>query len=189
LKIFKFVLLFFYSLTVLAVAWIAYLTQSGNFYEIAPGVYRSHQLYRFNFGYFYQKYHFKTVLNLRGAKPNASWYRYEKKFCKDHNITLIDFKISDKKVQNLETMKRLVEIVKKAKKPILIHCRAGADRTGLVSALYLYSLGDKNASKMLSFKYGHISIGPTKAMDESFEKFKKSFLVKPEGDAEVFNKR
>jgi protein tyrosine/serine phosphatase len=69
-------------------------------------------------------------------------------------------------------MQKLINIVKNAKKPILIHCKAGADRTGLVSALYLYSIGDKNASKMLSFKYGHLSVGPTKAMDESFEKWK-----------------
>lgn len=171
-KILKFVFTFIYFLTVLVVTWTAYLTQSGNFYEIAPGVYRSHQLYEFNLPEYYRKYRFKTILNLRGAKPNQQWYEYEEKFCKEHNITLINFKISDKKIQSVKTMQKLINIVKNAKKPILIHCKAGADRTGLVSALYLYSIGDKNASKMLSFKYGHLSVGPTKAMDESFEKWK-----------------
>ena len=68
-------------------------------------------------------------------------------------------------------MQKLINIVKNAKKPILIHCKAGADRTGLVSALYLYSIGDKNALKMLSLKYGHFPylFSPTSAMDESFK--------------------
>ncbi len=174
MKVFKYFITLFYSLLVLTAAWMAYLVQSGNFYEIAPGVYRSHQLYSFNMPYFYNKYHFRTVLNLRGEKPSAGWYRYESAFCKKHHIKLINFKISDKKIQSVKTMKKIIEIIKTAKKPILIHCKAGADRTGLASALYLYSRGDKNASKMLSFKYGHFPYlgSPTKAMDESFEKFK-----------------
>jgi protein tyrosine/serine phosphatase len=169
----KVIIVVFYILVVFVVWWIGYLRYSGNFYKVADGVYRSHQLYSFNLPKYYEKYHFKTILNLRGAKEGKEWYEYEKRFCKEHNITLIDFKISDKRVLDIDTMKRLVEIVKRAKKPILIHCRAGADRTGLVSALYLYSIGDKNASKMLSLKYGHFPYlgSPTKAMDESFKKY------------------
>ncbi|NPA10624.1 MAG: dual specificity protein phosphatase family protein [Epsilonproteobacteria bacterium] len=173
-KIVKFLVVSVYALIVFAVWWIGYLRYSGNFYKVADGVYRSHQLYSFNLPKYYKKYRFKTILNLRGAKPGKSWYEYEREFCKENNITLIDFKISDKKIQSIQTMQKLVDIVKSAKKPVLIHCKAGADRTGLVSALYLYSIGDKNASKMLSLKYGHFPYlgSPTKAMDESFKKFK-----------------
>ena len=174
-NILKLIFSLVYALAVLISAWMAYLTLSGNFYEISPGVYRSHQLYSFNFPKFYEKYRFKTVLNLRGEKPSKEWYKYEEKFCKEHNITLINFKISDKKILSIKTMQKLVEIVKTAKKPVLIHCKAGADRTGLVSALYLYSMGDKNASAMLGLKYGHFPYlgSPTKAMDKSFEKYKR----------------
>jgi len=171
--IFKLSVLIFWTLLVFVAWWIGYLRYSGNFHKVADGVYRSGQLYEFDMPGFYKKYKFKTILNLRGAKPGKEWYEYEKKFAKEHNITLIDFKISDKKIQSLKTMQKMTEIMNNAKKPLLIHCRAGADRTGLASALYLYSRGDANASRMLSMKYGHFPYlgSKTKAMDESFKKF------------------
>jgi len=175
LKVFKIIITFFYIFIAFVIWWLGYLRYGGNFYKVADGVYRSAQLYEYNLPKFYEKYKFKTILNLRGAKPKKEWYEYEREFAQEHNITLIDFKIKDNKIQSLNTMNKLVKLVKEAKKPILIHCRAGADRTGLVSALYLYSIGDKNASRMLNIKFGHIPIGPTKAMDESF----KLFISKP----------
>jgi protein tyrosine/serine phosphatase len=170
---FKILITLLFSLLVAVLWWLGYLRYGGNFHKVAEGVYRSAQLYDFDMPELYNKYRFRTILNLRGAKPGKEWYEYEKRFAKEHDITLVDFKISDKKVQSLEVMKRLINIVKKAEKPVLIHCRAGADRTGLVSALYLYSVGDKNASEMLSVKYGHFPYlgSKTKAMDESFKKF------------------
>jgi len=171
--IFKLLITLFWALLVFVAWWIGYLRYSGNFHKVADGVYRSGQLYEFDMPEFYEKYGFKTILNLRGAKPGKEWYEYEKRFAKEHNITLIDFKISDKKIQSLQTMQKIADIIKRSKKPVLIHCRAGADRTGLASALYLYLIGDKNASKMLSMKYGHFPYlgSKTKAMDESFKKF------------------
>ncbi len=170
-KFIKFIIVVFYIFIVFIVWWLGFLRYGGNFHKVAEDVYRSAQLYDYNLPKFYEKYKFKTILNLRGAKPGREWYEYEKRFATEHNITLINFKISDKKIQSIQTMDKIINYIKNAKKPILIHCKAGADRTGLVSALYLYSLGDENASKMLSIKYGHIPIGPTKAMDESFRRY------------------
>jgi protein tyrosine phosphatase (PTP) superfamily phosphohydrolase (DUF442 family) len=169
-KILKSILVGFISLIVLVLWWLGYLRYSGNFHKIDNQVYRSGQLYSFNFEKFYKKYHFKTILNLRGAKPDKKWYQYEKEFAKKHNITLIDFKLNDRKIQTIQTMKKLVNIINKAKKPLLIHCKAGADRTGLASALYLYSKHNPKAKEMLSVKYGHFPYlgSPTKAMDKSF---------------------
>ncbi len=169
----KYLITFFYMLIVLVLLWLNVIRYGGNFYKIAPGIYRSAQLYYYNMPEFYNKYHFKTILNLRGPHPDKNWYIYEKNFCKEHNITLINFGISDKKVQSISKMKKIIQLIKNAPKPILIHCKSGADRTGLASALYLYSIKDRNYSQMLSLKYGHFPYlcSPTKAMDKSFKIF------------------
>ncbi|MGO9611667.1 MAG: hypothetical protein ACLPX5_01335 [Dissulfurispiraceae bacterium] len=56
----------------------------------------------------------------------------------------------------------------------LIHCKTGADRSGLVAAMWK-TLIDKEpkdeAARQLSILYGHLSIGDTAAMDDFFEKW------------------
>jgi protein tyrosine/serine phosphatase len=172
-KLLRFGLFFLFSLAILVAFWFNYIRYGGNFHKVSNEVYRSAQPYSFNLPKWQEKYHFKTILNLRGEKPNKEWYEYEKRFAKEHNITLINFKISDKKVQSIKTMQKIIDIIKTSKKPILIHCRAGADRTGLASALYLYSINDPRYKEMLSIKYGHFPYlgSKTKAMDKSLEKF------------------
>jgi undecaprenyl-diphosphatase len=49
--------------------------------------------------------------------------------------------------------------VRQAPKPILIHCNGGADRTALISAIYLYEIEGRTAaesSRALNPFYGHI---------------------------------
>jgi protein tyrosine/serine phosphatase len=76
-------------------------------------------------------------------------------------------------------MNKIVQIMKDAPKPLLIHCKAGADRTSLASALYLHAVqNDRDAEKQISIIYGHFPwLGSkTGAMDRSFEKYKKEYL-------------
>jgi protein tyrosine/serine phosphatase len=69
-----------------------------------------------------------------------------------------------------------VTLLQQAPKPILIHCLGGADRSGLVSALYRFAIeGQKPdaADKELSIWYGHVPLIRPKvtAMDDSFWRY------------------
>ena len=78
----KLLIVLFFILVVLVLMWLNIIRYGGNFHQISPEVYRSAQLYYYNMPKFYNKYHFKTILNLRGAHSDKTWYVYERNFCK-----------------------------------------------------------------------------------------------------------
>jgi len=158
---------------ILALAWLAYFKLYGNFHQVNKDLYRSAQLYYFNMPYYLQNHHIRSVINLRGSSK-AQWYQDELRICKEHNVTHYDFGISDRKVIPVAKMERLIRLMKQAPKPLLIHCKAGADRTSLASALYLYESRQRDdAKKAISILYGHFPwLGSrTKAMDISFANY------------------
>ena len=64
---------------------------------------------------------------------------------------------------------RLIGLQKDAPRPVLIHCKTGADRSGLAAAMWKVVVDKEpksEAAKELSFWYGHIPIGKTIAMDQ-----------------------
>jgi len=160
-------------LLMLIVLYIGYFYIYGNFHKVDNGVFRSAQLKDYNYPYFIKKSHIKSILNLRGKK-NEQWYRDEIVISAKYHIQHYDFKMAAGKELSIKQMDKLISIIKKAPKPILIHCKAGSDRTSLAVALYLYAVKhNKNAQSAFSLIYGHFPwLGSkTFAMDKSFEKY------------------
>jgi len=160
----------------LAIFYVGYGMIYGNFHKLDNNAYRSAQLFSFNMPYYLETYKIKTVLNLRGEPKNKSWYKNEKRITQEHNVTIVTFQMSSRRYLDFNQTSKLVQILKTAKKPILIHCEGGADRTSLASALYDYAIlhrTKEEAMEELSFIYGHLpSIRPKViAMDRSFDNF------------------
>jgi protein tyrosine/serine phosphatase len=159
--------------------WASYFFLYGNFHKVDKDVYRSAQLFSYNLPYYLEKYQIKSILNLRKIRKekNKNWYKDEVAIAKKMGVVRYDYAISDRREATIEQMDKIVSIIKAAPKPLLIHCKAGADRTSLVSALYLYAIKqDKDALKEISIIYGHFPwLGSkTVAMDKSFEKYKRA---------------
>jgi protein tyrosine/serine phosphatase len=156
--------------------WVGYFLLYGNFHKVDNGVYRSAQLFSFNMPYYLEKYHIKSMLNLRGPS-DAKWYHDEIDICQEHHVKHYDYGIGDREVSSEKQMDEIIRLIKQAPKPLLIHCKAGADRTSLSSALYLYAIkNDRDASRAISIIYGHFPWfgSRTKAMDKSFKNYVKS---------------
>ena len=56
-------------------------------------------------------------------------------------------------------------------KPLLMHCKSGADRAGLMAALYLLIAENQPASvalRQLAWRYGHVRAAKTGLLDAFF---------------------
>jgi protein tyrosine/serine phosphatase len=161
--------------TVLAV-YAGMLQLSGNFHTvIASQIYRSAQPSAADIGHYRAKFGIRTIVNLRGPKTGRSWYDEEVWAARRLGITHVDFRMSSSNELSQERAAELIQILRSADKPILIHCRSGADRTSLAAALYVAGIahqGEDVAEEQISIRYGHFGIpllSSTYAIDRSWE--------------------
>ncbi|QND72796.1 dual specificity protein phosphatase family protein [Tardiphaga robiniae] len=157
-------------------AWAGYLRLSGNFHPIEEGViYRSAQLSGSQFAERIRENGIKTIVNLRGNNTGRSWYDDEIRASEATGVRHIDYPINSGRELTDDQVAELTNILSSAARPVLIHCEAGSDRTGLTSALYELLVAKRSfaeASAQLSFRYGHFPwLGSrTVAMDRTFER-------------------
>lgn len=143
-------------------AYVLFLDSTDNFHTVVSGeLYRSAQMNADDLASFQKKYGFKTIINLRGQNKGCSWYDSEVAEAQKLGIKHIDFGMSAVKQLPLDKTDKLIALLRDSEKPILIHCKAGADRTGLASALYIAALkegSEAEAEQNLSFAYGHFPL-------------------------------
>lgn len=127
-----------------------------NRYQLSKEAWRSNQPDPVHFPAL-KKIGIKTVINLRG--PNKySFYLFEVESCHDFGMTLVDHPLLARVLGTADDYLKLLDIMETAEKPFLIHCKSGADRTGIASALYLLDQCDASldeARAQLSLKYAH----------------------------------
>ncbi len=157
-------------------AYAGILQLTGNFHEVVAGeLYRSAQPTAAQIARYKSRYGIRTIVNLRGRNAGNPWYRQEIAVARGLGITHIDFRMSAHKLLSQRRAERLLSILKSARKPVLIHCRGGADRSGLVSALYLAitGRGERAAEAQISPFFGHVGVPyvtKSYSMRESFER-------------------
>ncbi|HZV34942.1 MAG TPA: dual specificity protein phosphatase family protein [Verrucomicrobiae bacterium] len=149
-----------------------------NFHVVSPGqVYRCGQLDVPDLTRVVQEHGIKSILNLRGGARTGltEWYRAETNAAWQLGVRYYDYELSASQELTEAQLDKIVNIMATAPKPLLIHCKSGADRTGLVGALYLYSFEGKPAKvadRELTMFYGHLPFfQDTGAMDDSFWRY------------------
>ncbi|NTJ42695.1 dual specificity protein phosphatase family protein [Agrobacterium larrymoorei] len=157
-------------------AYLGLLQVSGNFHEVIAGqLYRSNQPSEGQLAAYIQQNGIKTVINLRGENDRSRWYKDEVSTTERFGITHIDFGMSARRELNLQRVAQLIDIMRNAPKPILIHCKSGSDRTGLASAIYVNrvaGMDEDTAERQLSLRFGHVGIpylSSAYAMDQTWE--------------------
>jgi hypothetical protein len=77
-----------------------------------------------------------AILNLRGGSPRDAFYTNEVRAAEEAGVDFYDLTMSATKRPRRQDLLRLIDVVTHCKYPLLIHCKAGADRTGLATAIY-----------------------------------------------------
>jgi protein tyrosine phosphatase (PTP) superfamily phosphohydrolase (DUF442 family) len=146
---------------------------TGNLSVVEDGkFYRSAQLDEAGFERVIKDYRIRSILNLRGAS-NQPWYRAEVAISKALGVEHYDYRLHSDQTVTPKQIDEILNIIGAAPKPILVHCSAGSDRSGLVSAVYLFRIDSASpdaAAMQLSLVYGHFPYltSRTGAMDQSF---------------------
>ncbi|WP_435166331.1 tyrosine-protein phosphatase [Falsirhodobacter sp. 1013] len=154
--------------------YLANLQINGNFHPVLEGVaYHSAQPTGDDSDRWVAENGIRSVINVRREHVGTALYDAEVAASTRFGIAHYDLGMSAGKPLSQDHAAELVALLRAAPKPVLIHCKSGADRTGLASALLLSTLGDDEdaAEAQISFRYGHISMPHTAAwpMDQSWE--------------------
>lgn len=126
-----------------------------------------------------EAYGLRTVINLRGLArdendPASGWYFAEAQTLHDLGLSQEDITLSANRLPPPGELRRLVEVLDKSEYPVLLHCKRGADRTGLASVLVRLLYTDDSiaeARRQLSPRYGHFRFGRTAAIDHFFDRY------------------
>ncbi len=149
-----------------------------NFHRLGPGVYRSNQPSADQLRAIHAKVGLKSVLNLRGAGRH-SFYLFETEVCRDLGIRLVDLDLSAIRAPNPAQLHHLVQQLQELERPLLIHCKSGADRTGLAAALYLLLVEKRSiaeAKAQLSLRYVHMARSAAGIQDHLLRLYEQEFL-------------
>jgi len=117
----------------------------------------------------------KTIVNLRGESPKG-YYLLEKEACEENGITLVDFRMYSRDVHTVEKIQGARDLFESIEYPAVMHCKSGADRTGIMGVLYKhFHLGQPidEALEQLRLGYLHVKQGKTGMLDFFFKDYLK----------------
>lgn len=123
----------------------------------------------------------KTIVNLRGPTVYGS-YALAKNAAQKYGLKFIDLPIYSGSAPLKEHIHALHDLFQTIEKPALLHCKSGADRSGLAAVLYLVLSEDMpvaDALKHLSYRYGHIKNSKTGILDAFFAQYINDTKSKP----------
>jgi protein tyrosine/serine phosphatase len=150
------------------------LSLTDNFRVIEPDrAYRSAQLDAETLELLIDLLGIRTVINLRGSNPDEPWYQNERAVLEANGVELIDVRWSANELPPRDELLKFYDAILVADEPVLMHCKAGADRAGAAAAIWRITvLGDDREAALteLSPATGHFAPF-TPAMDELVQMF------------------
>jgi len=147
--------------------WVVFGT---NFHAVLPGrIYRCAQPSAASLNRMVADQGIRTIVNLRGSCDPFDWYLDEARTAHRHNTCLEDISFSAGRLPSVPEVRRLILVLERTPYPIVLHCRRGADRTGLAAAMALLLTTEttvRDARRQLGWRFGHVALGRAAQLDQ-----------------------
>jgi protein tyrosine phosphatase (PTP) superfamily phosphohydrolase (DUF442 family) len=120
------------------------------------------------------RYRLKSVLNLRGGGLGDWWYGNEIKCARESGLAYYDLPLSATRRPTRCELLQLIDLLDRCPYPLLIHCKSGADRTGLASAVYRMvrrAAPPESALTSFSIEFGHVPLFGTEHLHEPLKEY------------------
>ncbi|MFL1461966.1 fused DSP-PTPase phosphatase/NAD kinase-like protein [Roseococcus sp. DSY-14] len=140
------------------------------------GVVESGALYRSNHPLPWQleqaarRHGLRSVINLRGHRPDCGSDALGRAAAARLGLAHADQPLESRGAPHKDRLQRLIGLYRSLPRPILIHCKSGADRTGLAAGVWRLIHGGTaaEAARELSWKHGHVAAARTGILDAFF---------------------
>lgn len=145
-----------------------------NFAEVVPGrVYRANHPMPFHLARFAKRRRLHTLVNLRGHRQCGS-DALSREAAPRLGLAHVDMAFESRGAPHRDRILRFAGLYRELAFPILMHCKSGADRAGLASALVVMFEGGTTteALKQLSWRYGHFNRSRTGILDAFFWRYR-----------------
>ena len=143
-----------------------------NYYPVSKDVWRSNQPTHKRFMK-YRDMGIRSVINLRGVDLQCH-YLFEKESCDMLGIELHSTVLWARSAANRENIVAVIDLMRTVKKPMMFHCKSGADRAGFCAAMYQMIFDGvpvQKAREQLSLKFIHLKWGKTGVQDYILDVF------------------
>src|SRR5262245_25326937 len=157
------------------VAQVYDVTLGGNVREVIPGrLYRCAQPSADGLEALVRRHGIRTVVNLRGDNVGEPWYERERQTARRLGVAFVDVGLWAYHPPLADQLCLLVDTLRGAEYPVLVHCNSGGDRAGLASALgvLLQTAADVPAARgQLAWWLGHNPLGMAACHDRLLDRY------------------
>jgi protein tyrosine/serine phosphatase len=151
------------------------------------GVVESGRLYRSNHPLPWQlreaarRFGLRSVVNLRGHRQDCGSDQLGRAAAAALGLTHVDAPFESRGAPHRDRILRLAEIFRSLPEPVLVHCKSGADRTGLAAGIWLLLQGrpPEAALAQLSLRHGHVRQSRTGILDAFFRLYAEARAAGP----------